>query len=700
MKPGLLANEGKLKVLGRCPVSEDITSFWTGSGVEFVTDATDVWVTIEAVFDRLDLWIEILVDGEVSQRRVLEKGTNRIHIWGGGELKRNREFRILRTSQAFFEDSVSYLKYTDIETNGEFAVAKERPLFLEFIGDSITSGEGGGLTRQEDWSPAVFSCTDNYAFLTAKDLGADYNVVSQSGFGLYAAWDSDYTHVIPPHYEQVAGTLGGAENASAGAQDDWNFGKRAVDAVILNLGTNDQSGLNCHKTISEKEEFIKDFKAAAVDFLGKIRKNNPNAYILWAYGMMGPLIEGVIRDAVDEYKSASGDKRVSLFILPNCLGDEIGMRVHPSLSGHMHAAKALSDELRRVLGLTTARTMDIMNRAMNGEELTIGFIGGSITHGSLASTSDKCYAKRVFDWWEKNFPNAKFNYVNAGIGGTDSYYGVGRCDDDLLSENPDFVMVDFSVNDEVNGFYKETYEGLIRKIASYKTNPAVLALYNVFYDTGVTAEDYHKEICKHYNIDGISMRDTLYKDIKDGKFTRDEITPDGLHPNDKGHEELAKRVIEYLDGVKESLAKSNAKNECGCAAGAKNINLSRQHDALPAPITFNRFENTKRAVFNKEFATVGEVFKFNVSCYRLGVQYRKTVNRPALIAKMIIDGDMLHPIILDGNFDEDWGDCIYLEHVLSDMAQNEHEITLEIMAKEGACADAQTPFLLYSFFYS
>ena len=94
------------------------------------------------------------------------------------------------------------------------------------------------------------------------------------------------------------------------------------------------------------------------------------------------------------------------------------------------------------------------------------------------------------------------------------------------------------------------------------------------------------------------------------------------------------------------------------------------------------------------------MFKFNVSCYRLGVQYRKTVNRPALIAKMIIDGDMLHPIILDGNFDEDWGDCIYLEHVLSDMAQNEHEITLEIMAKEGACADAQTPFLLYSFFYS
>ena len=700
MKTGVLAQNGELQVIGRSPVGEDVTLFWTGSGVSFITDATDVWVELEAVYDKLDLWIEVVIDGEVSQRRALDKGKNRIHIFGGGELRTNREFKILRTTQAFFEDTVSYIKVTDIETNGEFSKVKDRPLFLEFIGDSITSGEGAALTRQNDWTPATFSCTSNYAYITAGILGADYNCISQSGFGLYAAWDADYTHVIPPHYEQVAGTLEGEANAAVGAQDDWDFGKRTVDAVILNLGTNDQSGLNCYKTEEEKAKFLEGFKKTAINFLGTLRKNNPDAYILWAYGMMGTPISSDIEDAVKEYKSLSGDERVSFFELPTCHGDEIGMRVHPTLTGHKHAAKALSAEIRRVLGLSQRRILNVMKRAMKGEELTIGFIGGSITQGSLSSTPDKCYAKRVFDWWKENFPGAKFNYVNAGIGGTDSYYGVGRCDDDLLCHDPDFVMVDFSVNDEVKSFYGETYEGLIRKLVSYKSSPAVLALYNVFYDTGVTAEDMHREICDHYFVDGISMRDTVYKDIKDGKFTSDEITPDGLHPNDKGHEEVARHITEYLDELK---AKAAAGAVSGLAISAGNSsqdnNSAGQQAELPSPITFNRFENAGRTVLNKEFGTVGEVYTFEFNGSKLGVQYRKTVKRPALIAKLTVDGDTLHPIILDGNFDEDWGDCIYLEHIFTHMDPYDHIIKLEITEKEGTGSGNKTPFLLYGFYY-
>ena len=40
-----------------------------------------------------------------------------------------------------------------------------------------------------------------------------------------------------------------------------------------------------------------------------------------------------------------------------------------------------------------------MARAARGEELTIGFLGGSITQGSLASAEDKTYAYRVYRWW-------------------------------------------------------------------------------------------------------------------------------------------------------------------------------------------------------------------------------------------------------------------------------------------------------------
>ncbi|MCI9342235.1 MAG: SGNH/GDSL hydrolase family protein [Lachnospiraceae bacterium] len=58
-----------------------------------------------------------------------------------------------------------------------------------------------------------------------------------------------------------------------------------------------------------------------------------------------------------------------------------------------------------------------MVRARRGEELTIGFLGGSITQGSLASAKDKTYTYRVVQWWSDTFPQAEFHVVNGGIGG-------------------------------------------------------------------------------------------------------------------------------------------------------------------------------------------------------------------------------------------------------------------------------------------
>lgn len=64
-----------------------------------------------------------------------------------------------------------------------------------------------------------------------------------------------------------------------------------------------------------------------------------------------------------------------------------------------------------------------MRRAEAGEDVTLGFFGGSITQDSLATKHEYCYAYRVFQWWEKTFPKAKLHYVNGGIGGTTSHYG-------------------------------------------------------------------------------------------------------------------------------------------------------------------------------------------------------------------------------------------------------------------------------------
>ena len=93
------------------------------------------------------------------------------------------------------------------------------------------------------------------------------------------------------------------------------------------------------------------------------------------------------------------------------------------------------------------RIRRFLKRAAVGDELVVAFFGGSITQGSLASSEEKCYAHIFFEMLSERYPKANFTYVNAGIGGTGSYYGAMRLDEDLLSHRPDLVVLDFSVND-------------------------------------------------------------------------------------------------------------------------------------------------------------------------------------------------------------------------------------------------------------
>ena len=53
------------------------------------------------------------------------------------------------------------------------------------------------------------------------------------------------------------------------------------------------------------------------------------------------------------------------------------------------------------------RIRKLMKRAENGDEINLGFFGGSITQGSLASDPSLCYAFRVFDWWRRTFPGVR-----------------------------------------------------------------------------------------------------------------------------------------------------------------------------------------------------------------------------------------------------------------------------------------------------
>lgn len=364
------------------------------------------------------------------------------------------------------------------------------------------------------------------------------------------------------------------------------------------------------------------------------------------------------------------------------------------------------------------RLKNLMKRAANGESLVIGFLGGSITQGSLSSTPKNCYAYLVYEWWKKSFPNAAFSFVNGGIGGTTSHYGGARACKDVLCYRPDIVTVDFSVNDDANEFFEETYEGTLRRLLAAPSAPAVVVLNNVFYDTGKNAQDYHNRIADHYGIPHVSIKDTVYPDVESGKIVRADITPDNLHPNDKGHRLVADEICKLLDSIKAEVEEETI-------AGENIEGKSTKTEAsvlLPAPLTENAYEHSRLIQIQDNEAILDgflvdpiekkgmlDIFKngwtaahtndkisFEIECSCLAVQYRKSVQQPVPKAKAVIDGDEAHAVILDGNFTEDWGDCLYLEPLLHHAEKKVHRIEITVTDAK----DIVRPFYLVSLIVS
>lgn len=364
------------------------------------------------------------------------------------------------------------------------------------------------------------------------------------------------------------------------------------------------------------------------------------------------------------------------------------------------------------------RLKNLMKRAANGESLVIGFLGGSITQGSLSSTPKTCYAYLVYEWWKKSFPNAAFSFVNGGIGGTTSHYGGARAWKDVLCYRPDIVTVDFSVNDDANEFFEETYEGTLRRLLAAPSAPAVVVLNNVFYDTGKNAQDYHNRIADHYGIPHVSIKDTVYPDVESGKIVRADITPDNLHPNDKGHRLVADEICKLLDSIKAEVEEETI-------AGENIEGKSTKTEAsvlLPAPLTENAYEHSRLIQIQDNEAILDgflvdpiekkgmlDIFKngwtaahtndkisFEIECSCLAVQYRKSVQQPVPKAKAVIDGDEAHAVILDGNFTEDWGDCLYLEPLLHHAEKKVHRIEITVTDAK----DIVRPFYLVALIVS
>ncbi len=333
-----------------------------------------------------------------------------------------------------------------------------------------------------------------------------------------------------------------------------------------------------------------------------------------------------------------------------------------------------------------ARLNLVFAKAQMGGKLVIGALGGSITEGAASATVDKRYPNVVLAWWKKKFPKAVIELVNAGIGATGSDYGAMRVKRDLLSYSPDFVVVDYAVNDPNTKAYAEAYEGVVRQILNAPQKPALMLLFMTKND-GSNAQEWQSKVGIHYDLSMTSYRDAIWPEIKSGRLKWEQVSPDQVHPNEAGHVLTGELICMALENAYKKFIEKSSPGTI---------------PPVPEPLFSDKFEFTsvfdgvalvpktnKNWVFDSsqqkstgwKSSVPGSILEFEISgkviylsCWR--------INGP--MGKAVITVDGTNPVIMDAWFDQTWGGYRYMLPVGSDLAPGKHIVRIELLSEKNA----------------
>ena len=350
---------------------ERLALFWGASALEVCVHAKDVWVNLSSDYSSSECWLAVEINGVQVSRFIVPKEEGWICLARNLNPQKDNLISLIKDTQAMSGDEKQslFINGIGLDDQGSFIPLKERKLMIEFIGDSITSGEGlCGSPDEMEWIPQWFCASKTYARQTARALDADWSVLSQCGWGIKWGWDGNTNSSMLCHYENVCSLMFGDYQKALGAQDSYDF-KRPADLVVVNLGTNDNGAFfqPAWKDSDGKENLLfKDEKEIALpesgnrvkegvkEFLALIRKHNPSAKIVWVWGMIKlKTLPPYILKGIDEFKNENSDSNVFALEL-DAMEDvekndeDKGSRGHPGPKTHKLAAEKLTAFLKYV----------------------------------------------------------------------------------------------------------------------------------------------------------------------------------------------------------------------------------------------------------------------------------------------------------------------------------------------------------------
>ena len=131
-----------------------------------------------------------------------------------------------------------------------------------------------------------------------------------------------------------------------------------------------------------------------------------------------------------------------------------------------------------------------LKKAQSGEKIRVCYLGGSITVGAATAprqgtnrdgkpfdytnydVQKDSWRALTYEWLRKNFEskNGQFEHINVAIGATTSELAAFRLKKHVLAYRPDFLFIEFAVNDAGKGMISAESPRFDRSIQRTMTN--------------------------------------------------------------------------------------------------------------------------------------------------------------------------------------------------------------------------------------
>ncbi len=181
----------------------------------------------------------------------------------------------------------------------------------------------------------------------------------------------------------------------------------------------------------------------------------------------------------------------------------------------------------------------------------VAFLGGSITY-------NPGWRDSICQFLQKQFPETKFDFINAGVPSMGSTPGAFRFKNDVLKNGKvDLLFLEAAVNDDTNSTAPvEIIRGMEGIVRHAKTaNPQCDIIIMHFVDPG-KIESYrngkvpeviqlHEKVAEHYNVSTINLAKEVTERIEAGEFNWENDFKD-LHPSPFGQNIYFQSIQQFL----------------------------------------------------------------------------------------------------------------------------------------------------------